>query len=256
MRKSVPIILSLLLTVLFSTFSWSQCTPGDAVTCPDVLNNGEVCPDSLPGAIAGHLYSEAFTILAPPVYPVNETDTITLDHITLVGVTHLPEGFTWQSNTDSNEFMVGTYYCVLLEGTPATAGKYPLHITVDVYAKIFPLLPPILVATVTDSTSLFLEVKWDPNRTDDYPDKQAFILSTKPNPFFDRTRIEIRSREPGLIRLDVYDLVGQLRFTEYIQACRGTNYFDFNGHLLHQGVYILKVSSEAFSQTMRLIKTE
>ena len=256
MRKSLPFILSLLITVLFLNFSWSQCTPGDAVTCPDVLNNGEVCPDSLPGAVAGHLYSEAFTILAPPVYPVNETDTITLDHITLVGVTHLPEGFTWQSNTGSNEFMVGTYYCVLLEGTPVMAGKYPLHITVDVYAKIFPLLPPILVATVTDSTSLFLEVMWDPNRIKEDPGNPEIMLSPQPNPFSGNTRITIQTAEPGVIRLDIYDLVGQLCYTERLQVSMGTNYFDFDGHILHQGVYILKASNDVSSQTVRLIKTE
>lgn len=255
MRKGLPIILSLLLTVLYSTFSWSQCTPGDATTCPDVLNNGEVCPDSLPGAIAGHLYSEAFTILAPPGYPYNG-DTILLDHITLKNVTGLPEGFTWQSNSPANEFMVGTYYCVLLEGTPTVAGTYPLRITVDVYAKLFPTLPPILVATVTDSTSLFIEVIWDPNAVGEPSSVRMTLLPPEPNPFSVSTRIGLQANDPGEIKLDIYDLVGQIRYSEKRTVVHGTNYFDFDGRWLPAGIYIVRVSDGVISFASRLIKTE
>ncbi len=255
MRKSLHLLSCLVITGLFSTVSWAQCTPGDATTCPDPEENGQVCPDSLQGAIAGHLYSQAFTILAPPGYPYNG-DTILLDHITLKGVAGLPEGFTWQSNSPDNEFMVGTYYCVLLEGTPAVAGIYPLHITVDVFAKLFPTLPPILVATVTDSTSLFIAVKWDPNTIEESSPSSLSLLAPRPNPFSGHTRIGFYVRDPGEVRLDVYDLVGQLRYTETIRARQGDNHFDFDGTPLAKGTYIARVSNGFSVLTSQLIKTD
>lgn len=247
--------MSLLLTGLFSTISWAQCTPGDATTCPDPEENGQVCPDSLQGAIAGQVYSQAFTILAPPGYPYNG-DTILLDHITLKDVAGLPEGFSWQSNSPGNEFMVGTYYCVLLEGTPTVAGIYPLHITVDVYAKLFPTLPPILVATVTDSTSLFIAVKWDPYAIEEPSSSSLIFLSSGPNPFSDHTRIGLQTKDPGAVRLDVYDLVGQLRYTETINARQGTNHFDFDGRWLATGSYIARVSNGISVLSLQLVKTD
>ena len=255
MRKSLHLLLYLALTSLFSTVSWAQCTPGDASTCPDPEENGQVCPDSLQGAIAGQLYSQAFTILAPPGYPYNG-DTILLDHITLKDVAGLPEGFSWQSNSTDNEFMVGTYYCVLLEGTPASAGIYPLHITVDVFAKLFPTLPPILVATVIDSTSLFIAVKWDPNAIEESPASSLTLLTPGPNPFSVHTRIGFYARDPGEVRLDVYDLTGQLRYTETINARQGANHFDLDGTPLATGTYIARVSNGISVLSSQLIKTD
>ncbi|HNS16789.1 MAG TPA: T9SS type A sorting domain-containing protein [Bacteroidales bacterium] len=255
MRKKLPVLLFLLLTGLFSTVSWAQCTPGDATTCPDPEQNGQVCPDNLPEAVAGQLYSQAFTILAPPGYPYNG-DTIVLDHITLVEVTGLPEGFTWLSNVETNEFTVGTYYCVLLEGTPAVAGDHPLRITVDVYAKLFPAFPPIRVATVTDSTSLLISVKWDPNSIDETATKAMILLPPEPNPFSGSTRIGVGINDPGVVKLEVYDLVGQIRYSENLTAIHGANYFDFDGRRLDRGIYILKVSNGVTSIASRLIKTD
>ncbi|HOW24393.1 MAG TPA: T9SS type A sorting domain-containing protein [Bacteroidales bacterium] len=255
MRKCLHFFVGLLLTGLFSIASWAQCTPGDAITCPDPEENGQVCPDSLQGAVAGQLYSQAFTILAPPGYPYNG-DTILLDHITLKDVTGLPEGFSWQSNSPANEFMVGTYYCVLLEGTPTLAGIYPLHITVDVFAKLFPTLPPILVATVTDSTSLFIAVKWDPNAIEEKPSASLIPVLPGPNPFSGSTRIGFQVKDPCEVTLEVYDLVGQLRFAESVAAKHGTSYFGFDGRLLATGLYIVKISNGMTAFTSRLIKAE
>ncbi|MBP6977346.1 MAG: T9SS type A sorting domain-containing protein [Bacteroidales bacterium] len=246
----------ILLVALFSTGVWSQCTPGDGITCPDPENNGQVCPDSLQAAFAGRLYSQSFTILAPPVYVTPESDTIQLHHITLVELANLPPGFTWQSNSVTNEFMIGTYYCVLMEGTPAVAGKYPLHITVGVYVKPFPTLPPILVATVTDSTSLFLEVKWDPNGLNTPSEKPLTILGPNPNPFSGSTLIGIHTDTPGMINLHIYDLVGQLRYTELLPTRQGDNYFAFDGRSMTRGMYFLKISTGNFATAVRLIKIE
>ncbi len=256
MRKRLRLLSLIFLAGVYSASLWSQCTPGDATTCPDPENNGQVCPDSLQAALAGRFFSHAFTILPPPEYGINETDTIQLHHITLVDVTNLPPGFTWQSNSETNEFMIGTYYCVLLEGTPGVAGKYPLHITVDVYVRPFPTLPPILAATVTDSTSLFLEVKWDPNGIAEPPEKPWVLFAPRPNPFSDKTQIGVQASEPGAVTLCVVDLVGQTLHQELLQVKRGDNYFTFDGHSLTRGIYILKVSNRDFSQSVRLIKTE
>lgn len=255
MRKKIYIVCLLSLACLCEGVVWSQCTPGDAVSCPDPENNGQICPDSLPGGVAGKLYSQSFTILAPPAYPVNENDTVLLHHITLKDVSNLPPGFTWQSNDPANEFKVGTYYCVLLEGTSPVAGKYDLKITVDVYGVVFDTIP-IFLKTITDSTSLFLEIIWDPNATDGHDMDRFELLEPRPNPFTHHTRIEFRLNEPGMVKLEVYDLVGQLCYMENITAGAGENAFQFNGSQLKEGMYILLISNDFTSFATRLIKTE
>jgi hypothetical protein len=257
MRARYYLFIITFLFILSYNNARSQCTPGDEITCPDILNNGEVCPDSLPGGIAGQLYNHFFTILPPPEYPLNQNDTIPLHHITLKDVGNLPLGMTWTSNSETNEFMVGTYYCVLLEGTPPVAGKYNLKIIVDVYVP--PVIPggqPIFAKTYTDSTSLFLEVIWDPNSTGDLSETSFSLLEFQPNPFQHSTRIGIRLREQEEITLEVFDLVGQLHCKEIMTASTGDHYFKFNGNQLKTGLYIITVSNSHSAISKRLVKTE
>lgn len=83
-------ITALILSILFTPiFVKAQCTPGNSTTCPDLENNGEVCPAILPDGITGMDYNEEFTILAPPEYDLMGT-VIQLHHIKIVDVNNLP----------------------------------------------------------------------------------------------------------------------------------------------------------------------
>jgi len=250
----------LLLIILLSVFTinilYSQCTPENEETCPDPENNGQLCPDTLQDAEVGKLYSEVFTILAPPEYVVEGTDTIDLHHIQLMSIDSLPEGLTWISNSPDTVFMVGSYYCVLLEGTPVQTGKYNLRITVDVYAEVSPVLPPIKVATQTDSTSLSITVKPESSGIQDKLSKEFDVIECKPNPFDRTTQLGIFAKHHELMSLQVYDLVGKLIYTEDLMADPGENYFQFDGTDLPQGMFIYSVSNQQIRISKTFIKTK
>lgn len=233
----------------------AQCTPGDETSCPDPENNGQFCPEVLPDAIALEDYSEDFTVLAPPEYVLDSAAgvSIELHHITLVNVTNLPAGLTWQTNSEDSVFNVGTYYCVLLEGVADEIGFYPLHITVDVYIPGIFGSPPIYVATVTDSTTLSLLVK----ETSGIGDNKSGIhkLTCSPNPFTDE--VEFNFYHPGKdqVTLEIHDLVGNTVYREEFQAYDGLNRLSYDGRNLEPGVYLASFKDKSQIQTSRIIKS-
>ena len=209
MKRKI-ITLLLLLPICLSTLdAFSQCTPATPEECPDPEDNGQVCPDSLAIAHVGQLYSQVATIKPPLIYflPPDSTE-ITLHHVKLMEVGNLPPGLTWQSNTTDSIFNAGEYYCVLMEGTPDSAGEYHLRIVVDVYVVILPGWPPVNVATITDSTSLTLVVIDDAGINGD--DRSSLVARHNfPNPFQNSTRIDFYSEIAGPVDFEVYSILGQ-----------------------------------------------
>jgi hypothetical protein len=183
----------------------SQCTPLDAETCPDPENNGEICPDTLAPVYVDVEYNQEATILAPPKIDTGGI-TIPLHHITLVSVDNLPEGITWETNALDNEFLVGTYYCILLSGTSgADVGDYPLKIVVDVYGNVGST--PVYLGESVDSTSLSIKVKWDPNGIEENG-MSLQIGKVWPNPFSTELFIEPYPSVDGKCTIEIYNIIG------------------------------------------------
>lgn len=232
----------------------AQCIPGDSLSCPDPENNGEVCPDTLPNATVNQLYHQEFTILAPPEYH-DTTSGITVDlhHIKILDVGNLPPGITWVSNTEDSVFMVGTYYCVLMEGTPAETGDYPLEIQVEVYINFFGT--PVLADTVIDSTSLAIKVIEESGFIE-YGFSSLQILESYPNPFFSSIDILFNVAKPGEITFEIFDLLGTIIHSETIEAHLGENRLKFDGTKLKAGIYFYSISDSRSTITRRIIKTQ
>jgi hypothetical protein len=215
----------------------AQCTPGDAISCPDPENNGEVCPAVLPAIFIGAQYDQQFTVLAPPKLDTNNL-VINLHHITLINVENLPEGITWQSNATNNEFFVGTYYCVLLSGiTSADPGIYPIKIVVDIYTSIAGV--PVLLGRTTDSTSLTVEVGWNPNAISDHNFNQ-FNLKTWPNPFSQKLNVQLNQYSEGQVVVEIFNLLGSRVLYQNIVPSPDGN-FEINTSFLNESAYLLRV---------------
>lgn len=254
-KKLLVTVIALLVSGAIA-ISYAQCTPEGEETCPDPQNNGQVCPDSLVGGIAGQLYSQVATILPPPYYVIPESrDTIQLHHVQLMAVDSLPPGITWVSNAANNEFMVGVYYCILLEGTPTMAGDYILRIVVDIYAEAVPGVV-IKIGSETDSTSLSINVIWDPNSIPETEKGSFYVLEGQPNPFYGETRIGIFTAENEKVSLLVLDYLGKVVWSEGIHARAGENYFNFNGRKLSPGLYHYVVADSRHRLSDSFIKIE
>jgi len=225
------ILLSSLFFIAQSSFS--QCEPLTPDECPDPESNGEICPDTLPPAFISQFYSQVATILPPSVYITEDSLEIELYSVKLMEVGNLPEGITWQSNTEDSVFMAGEYNCVLMEGTPGAAGEYALRIVVDVYILFFNV--PVKVATAVDSTSLTLVVVDNTGINDD---KASFHAGHNiPNPFKSETRIGYYADKAGQATFEVYSLVGERVHSEQIHAGEGENVYVFDGRKLSAGTY-------------------
>lgn len=252
--KKTLLLITFLISLIGYNMVLGQCTPGDAETCPDPENNGQICPDSLPNAAINNLYGQEFTILPPSFFVTETNDTIQFHHIQLMDIENLPEGFSWVSNSADSVFIPGEYYCVVIEGTPNAVGFYQLRIIVDIYVEPIPGFP-VWIAQQVDSTSLSVQVTWDPNGVDTF-DKESFdFQGGVPNPFSHTSKLGFYTTENGSYELSLYDLLGNLIYKESMNAISGDNYFQYDGKNLPEGMYICSISNQYRKISRRIIKS-
>ena len=233
----------------------AQCTPNTA--CTDTLNPGEICPETLPNGVVGVPYNQVVTVIPPAT-----SGTLTLYKIKLKSVTGMPPGLTYQVNPASNEFALYTpgnpcsllanpKYCILISGTPTTEGTYPLTLTITPY--LFYNCTGISPSDVVDDTSLAIIIT--PTAGVSLVNYNKFsILDGKPNPFNYSAKIGFISPNSSIVKLKVFDVIGNIVYSETISAARGENYFDFNGIKLGKGMYIYSISNGKDTFTKQLIK--
>jgi hypothetical protein len=246
--KRIVIFIIIVITLILETEPiFSQCTPGNFNTCPDPENNGQICPRTLTPAIVGVEYMQEFTILPPPKIDTLGL-TIPLHHITLIEINNLPEGLTWISNAEKNEFMVGTYYCVKLSGTThSEPGIYPLKIAVEAFTKIADDI--ITLGKTVDSTSLYINVEMKPNVITEYQ-KPELISNIWPIPFSATLNIELFNTHENETVIEVLNLNGKcLHYGKYNEF---TTKITVDLSFLAEGVYILSVQKNGEKQ-MKLI---
>ncbi len=252
MKKVTLIFICLAFEIFLVNTLNAQCIPGDSLSCPDLENNGQVCPAVMPGATVNQYYNEDFTILAPPVFYDSASGiTVNLHHIKLMKINNLPEGITWESNAEDSVFVVGEYYCVLLQGTPMVAGNYPLKIEVDVYVEFFG--NQIYLTTATDSTSLTMDVST--TGVNEYDKMSIKLLSSMPNPFFSDLDISYIIAEPQKVTFKIFDLLGCIIYERIIDARYGENHIKFDGSDLNPGLYFYSISDSYNQYTKRVIKS-
>lgn len=244
------VLLLLVLTIsLTGNKASAQCTPDPG--CMELLNPGEMCPEILADGTVGVPYSQVVTIIPPATADLG-SGSVNIYKIRIDSVKNLPPGLTYQTN--AAEFLVTsplTRYCVLLSGTPTTAGTYDLIVYVKPFINIagFPVGAPQQVddtsLTVTVNTSTWFQPQMN----------QGFsLIPSKPNPFNGTTKIGFVSPGNDGAELKVYDVVGNIIYSESIESSRGENYFSFDGLKLAKGMYFYSVSNGKEVFTKQMIK--
>jgi hypothetical protein len=256
MNWKIFTLVLLLSLSLANLASYAQCTPETPEQCPDPENNGQICPDSLAVGYVGQVYSQVATIKPPLQYYLPPDSTlITLHHVKLMQVGNLPAGLTWQSNTSDSNFVAGDYYCVLLEGTPDSAGQFHLRIVVDVYVVILPGWPPVNVATIIDSTSLTINII-DNSGIKGFNNKSLLTRNCYPNPFRDITRIDFYSGIAGTLTFEVFSILGKKVYNQQYKAIQGENSLIFSGKDLPEGPYYYVFGSSGYKSTGIMIRKD
>ena len=245
------LILSLIFFVsalfLSISISHAQCEP-DTLTCKDTLQPGEFCPRILPDGFVGQPYSEVITIIPPSHYNYGGFEVQVLD-LVVQDVKNMPPGITYEASADT--LLPDSAYCVLLSGTPETAGVYNLGITVSVLANI-PTLGEIRIDSIVDDTSVSITIHAGSGLDDPVWEDQLVICG--PNPFNNTTTIRLKSQGIDDAELLVYNLLGGIVYREQMRTSPGINHFRFNGQDLRHGTYIYHVSTKSEIYTNRLLK--
>jgi hypothetical protein len=143
MRKfTIPIILLFFLFSLSFNFVSAQC-PGCLVNvgCTVTPAKPTVCPDTLPNGTAMQPYSEDISFYLPAEFVDDGTGfTVTLNQLTVLSVSGLPYGLSWETNAASNIYYPSSnppateHGCAKMCGTPIMAGIY--MVTVFVRADV------------------------------------------------------------------------------------------------------------------------
>ncbi|MBI4647032.1 MAG: T9SS type A sorting domain-containing protein [Bacteroidia bacterium] len=230
---------------------YAQCTPDSG--CVDIVNSengpGQICPDPLPSGTVGMPYIQTVTII-PPYEGEYEGNTVTVDKITLDAVENLPPGLSYVQS--ATEMFPYHSYCVLVSGTPTTAGVYNLSVKVTPYVTLGPyhnvecpqqIDDSSLVITIHESSSVY-----------DINGESFEVMNIAPNPYRDKITISYCTLVSERIELKIFDILGKEIYYEKNFAMKGRNYSEFDGRNLKSGIYICSVSNGKETYIKRIIK--
>jgi len=248
MKKILYSILLVVLALFLGTsIIHAQCEP-DTVTCKDTLQSGEFCPRILPDGYVGQPYSEVITIIAPQYYDY-QGNQVEIIELVVKNVWNMPPGITYEASSDT--LLPDSVYCVLMSGTPETAGTYDLSITVSALINI-PNLGEIKIDSTSDDTSVSMVIHAGSGLDDPFYDEQMVICG--PNPFSNTTTIRLKSQGIDDTELLVYNLLGGIVYREQMRTSPGINHFRFDGQDLNHGTYIYHITTKGEIYTNRLLK--
>lgn len=251
MRRILFFVLILTSSVIALQKAYAQCTPDPS--CNDVGNPGEMCPEVLPPATVNVPYSQVVTIIPPATFLWNG-QTVNINKIKVTKVENLPNGLSYACNPSNCEFPVTnplTRYCILLSGTPTTAGTYPLKVYVVPYILVFG--QPTALPEQIDSTSLVMVV----NQSTGYEVVAAnkfTVFNPQPNPFNSTVQISVYSPSTQPVVLQVFDVLGNRIYEEKAIANKGEYTFKFDGSTLKKGMYVYTINTGKEHFVKQLIK--
>ena len=91
------------------------------------------------------------------------------------------------------------------------------------------------------------------NQTSNIPETYS-LLQNYPNPFNPVTKIDFEIPKQGLVTLKIYDVLGR-EVTTLVNEMKsaGSYSIDFNASGLSSGIYFYKLTTEAFSETKKML---
>ncbi|MBN2213648.1 MAG: T9SS type A sorting domain-containing protein [Bacteroidales bacterium] len=248
MKKQTLLLISIACIMLTPGKSYSQCMP-DTVTCRDILEPGQICPDILPDGYLGVSYNQTVTIL-PPSSATMYDIPFTIVKIKIDTIENLPPGIVYEAN--ATELYPDTAYCVLLSGIPTETGEFEVSITVIPYIDLIGNV--IKADAVVNDTSVKISVH-GPNDIQNIPDEEFYIIGNHPNPFYETTELGFIIDKSSLVKLNIYNNIGMIIYSETIEAEPGENFFMFNGDHMVPGCYIYTIVYEQVIYSDKLIKS-
>ncbi len=218
------------------------------------LGKDGVYPDSATNFLSGNVgspYVQHVTVKVPLDTVIGVT--FTFDHIDLqTNVTNpvnygLPPGLSLAGTPSNFKFPGNDTSCMVIYGTPTTAGTYNLSFRLKTYVLGSPF-------AVDDQTLTYYKIIINtPLGVNDNVASKFEVSNPVPNPANTSSSIKYSLPKTGATKLSVYNTLGKLVYSKKAEGKQGENEFDVNVNELSSGIYIYSVEFEGRSITKRLI---
>lgn len=222
-----------------------------------------IFPDSATNFISGNVgspYLQNLTIKVP--YDTNHPllGNLVFDHVDLRrNVTNptnygLPPGLsigTTASNvqitTNDYKFPGNDTSCMVIYGTPTTAGTYNLSFTIRTFVQ------GSMLAVSTDVLTYYKIVINTPIGLNENVSSKFELMNLFPNPSNSSATLRFNSPKSSVAKLNVYNTLGKVVVTKSIDTKQGENEFNINVKDLSSGIYVCSLESEGKTLTKKLI---
>jgi hypothetical protein len=185
---------------------------------------------------------------------------IPIDNISIAtsgAITNIPAGLTYLCNPPNCVFPKNTLGCLLIYGTP-TGPVDTIDLNIKVKVKTPLVIIPIELnfpSQINADYHFYLMVRDAGDCSSGTDDLSGQISSVKnvPNPFGDRTLINVESSVSGDFQFEVFDLTGQRVHSQSVQVLAGSNQFTFEAGDLPNGAYFFTFGNAEGRVTRKMV---
>lgn len=227
--------------------SSAQCIPDPNITIPGIY------PDSATGLAPGVVntpYSEVIQIRVPLDTSLLGVQ-IVVDSITLISTSNLPPGLSSACNPTSCKFLGGTNGCILIDGTPNTAGSYQMKAVTSTRAHT--LIGSFQLPAQIDTIDYYIITIAGPNSINNINSGRFEMLQNEPNPFSSITNITFNTPIESSLEFKVFNLLGKEVMRKTIITEAGKNVLKLEANDFTPGVYMYSLSNGVRTFTKRMI---
>lgn len=256
------IILFFIIFSIQASFLFSQVPPCQFDYTWLALKKSGVWPDSATNFVSGTLgtnYTQNITIKVP-----NDTvttafgppQTMHFDRIELsnpTGYTNygLPPGLSLSCTPSTCKFPGNDTSCMIIYGTPTTAGTYNLGFKLTTYMKEFSN-----VAVNTSTLTYYKIVINSSNGINTFNPGEFEVNQSIPNPSNNKALIKYYLPNEGNVKLTVFNVIGKMLIEKREEALKGENEFEINCKDLAPGVYVYNIEFDGKTISKRMIVSQ
>jgi type IX secretion system substrate protein len=166
----------------------------------------------------------------------------------------LPPGLSLAGTPSNFKFPGNDSSCMIIYGTPTTAGSYTLTFVLKVYCTQFGPIPADTYTLgyyhITISAAAGIETNMAPN--------YGFqVMQNSPNPVISSTtNVKFTTPADGKAKMSVFNITGQKMADKEFMVQRGDNSYDFDTTILENGIYLYSIEFNGQKQVRRMVVTK
>ena len=160
----------------------------------------------------------------------------------------LPPGLHLAGTPSNFQFPGNDSSCMVIYGTPTTAGSYTLSFSLSVYCTFSTLFPATTYTVNYYHITIAAAAGIETNAAYSFQ-----VMQNSPNPVTNNTVIKYTAPVDGKAKMSVYNITGQKIADKEILTQRGENNYDFDATTLENGIYLYAIEFNGQKQIRRMV---